>query len=79
MHAAQWPAPIAIFVLSVALGTLYQRTGSLLAAIAMHGTFNGFSTLLLLLQALSRQIEPNHAAQQAAPVVGFFSYLITCI
>src|SRR5439155_13762243 len=26
MHAAQWPAPIAIFVLSVALGALYQRT-----------------------------------------------------
>ena len=79
MHAAQWPAPIAIFVLSVALGALYQRTGSLLAAIAMHGTFNGFSTLLLLLQALGRQIEPNHAAQQAAPVAGFFSYLMTCL
>ena len=31
MHAAQWPAPIAIFVLSVALGALYHRTGSLLA------------------------------------------------
>jgi membrane protease YdiL (CAAX protease family) len=79
MHAAQWPAPIAIFVLSVALGALYKRTGSLFAAIAMHGTFNGFSTLLLLLQALGRQIEPNHAAQHAAPVIGFFSYLMACI
>lgn len=79
MHAAQWPAPIAIFVLAVALGTLYQRTGSLIAAIAMHGTFNGYSTLLLLHQALSRQIDPNHAAQQVEPVVGFLSYLISCI
>jgi membrane protease YdiL (CAAX protease family) len=72
MHAAQWPAPIAIFVLSVALGALYQRTGSLLATIAMHGTFNGFSTLILLLEALGRQGGPNQAAQQAAPLVGFF-------
>jgi membrane protease YdiL (CAAX protease family) len=79
MHAAQWPAPIAIFILSVALGTLYQRTGSLLAAIVMHGTFNGYSTLLLLHQALSRQIEPNHAAQQVEPVAGFISYLISCV
>jgi Type II CAAX prenyl endopeptidase Rce1-like len=79
MHAAQWPAPIAIFVLAVALGALYQRTGSLIAAIAMHGTFNGFSTLLLLLEALSRQIEPNQAVQQAAPVAGFFSYLLPWI
>ena len=77
MHAPQWPAPIAIFILSVALGTLYQRTGSLLAAALMHGTFNGFSTLVLLLQALSRQIEPNQAAQQVAPMVGVITYLIT--
>jgi membrane protease YdiL (CAAX protease family) len=72
MHTPQWPAPIAIFVLSAALGTLYRRTGSLLAVIAMHGTFNGFSTLILLLEALSRQIEPHHAANQAGPVIGLF-------
>ncbi len=72
MHAAQWPAPIAIFVLSVALGVLYQRTGSLLATVAMHGTFNGFSTLFLLLEAVGRQVGPNQAAQQAAPLAGFF-------
>jgi membrane protease YdiL (CAAX protease family) len=62
MHLAQWPAPIAIFLLSMALGILYQSTGSLIAVIAMHGTFNGFSTLLLLLEALSRQIQPRQAA-----------------
>jgi membrane protease YdiL (CAAX protease family) len=56
LHAAQWPAPIAIFLLSMAIGVLYHQTGSLLAAITMHAMFNGFSTLLLLLSALSQQI-----------------------
>jgi membrane protease YdiL (CAAX protease family) len=79
MHAPQWPAPIAIFVLSLALGAIYQRTGSLIAVIAMHGTFNGFSTLVLLLEALSRQIEPHHAVQQVGPAVGCFFYLFTCV
>jgi membrane protease YdiL (CAAX protease family) len=79
LHAPQWPAPIAIFILSMALGTLYQRTGSLLASVAMHGTFNGYSTMVLLLTAVSRQVEPNHAAQQAGQVIGLFSYLITIL
>lgn len=46
-HSAQWPAPIPIFVLSLALGTIYQRTGSLIASFVLHALFNGFSTLLL--------------------------------
>jgi membrane protease YdiL (CAAX protease family) len=48
LHVAQWPAPIALFVLSVVIGYVYQRTGSLIAAICIHAAFNGFSTLLLL-------------------------------
>jgi hypothetical protein len=48
VHGPQWPAPIAIFVLSLAIGIVYQRTGSLIAAICMHSTFNGISTLILL-------------------------------
>ena len=59
LHATQWPAPLAIFLLSMALGALYHRTGSLLAVITMHATFNGFSTLLLLLEALSRQAQAD--------------------
>jgi membrane protease YdiL (CAAX protease family) len=47
LHAPQWPAPIAIFVLSLGLGTLAYRTGSLLAPVTMHACFNGLSTLLL--------------------------------
>jgi membrane protease YdiL (CAAX protease family) len=83
MHLAQWPAPIAIFLLSMALGTLYEKTGSLLAVVTMHGTFNGFSTLLLLLEALSRQLHNNpqvhaciglHLHSQIALVIEFFAF-----
>jgi membrane protease YdiL (CAAX protease family) len=77
MHLPQWPAPIAIFLLSLALGALYQRTGSLIAVIVMHGTFNGFSTLLLLLEALSRQIQPNNSVPQPEPLLGLLSYIFT--
>jgi membrane protease YdiL (CAAX protease family) len=62
MHYAQWPAPIAIFFLSLWLGTVYQRTGSLITAVALHGTFNGFSTVMLLLQALSHRLAHGAAA-----------------
>jgi membrane protease YdiL (CAAX protease family) len=48
MHAAVMPTPFALFVLALALGYLYQRTGSLIAPIVLHALFNGFSTLLLL-------------------------------
>ena len=58
LHLPQWPAPIAIFLLSLALGVLYKRTGSLMASIAMHATFNGINTLLLLIAALERNIQP---------------------
>src|SRR5271157_5237420 len=57
MHLPQWPAPIAILLLSMALGTVYQRTGSLLAAITMHATFNGVNTLLLLRAAIGLHIQ----------------------
>ena len=63
MHLPQWPAPIAILLLSMALGTVYQRTGSLLAAITMHATFNGVNTLFLLLAAIGLHIQaPIQAA-----------------
>jgi hypothetical protein len=47
VHLPQWPAPIAIFVLSVALGVLYQRTGSLVPSITLHAVFNGVATIFL--------------------------------
>ena len=48
VHAPQWPAPIALFALAMVIGTVYYRTGSLIAAIFMHATFNGISTLMLI-------------------------------
>ena len=47
VHVPQWPAPIAIFGLSVALGLLYQRTGSLVPSITLHAVFNGVATVAL--------------------------------
>jgi membrane protease YdiL (CAAX protease family) len=55
VHLRQWPAPIAIFVLSMALGTVYQRSGSLIASSFMHATFNGLSTIALIAAILAGQ------------------------
>lgn len=41
-----WPP---IFLLSLLLGWVYERTGNLWAAVALHAAFNGVSTLLFLL------------------------------
>ena len=53
LHAEQWPAPLAIFFLSLGLGTVYQRSGSLLTSFTIHALFNGFSTLLLFTALLA--------------------------
>lgn len=49
LHYAVWPTPVPIFFLSLVLGLLYQRTGSLVAPVALHMTFNGVSTVLMFL------------------------------
>lgn len=49
LHYTVWPTPVPIFFLSLVLGFLYQRTGSLAAPIALHMTFNGISTVLMFL------------------------------
>lgn len=49
LHYSAWPAPLAIFALSLSLGNLYVRTGSLAAPIAMHALFNGITTTMLLI------------------------------
>ena len=53
LHAEQWPAPLAIFFLSLGLGAVYQRSGSLLTSFTIHTLFNGFSTLLLFTALLA--------------------------
>ncbi|WP_435006971.1 CPBP family intramembrane glutamic endopeptidase [Tundrisphaera lichenicola] len=51
LHSLVWPTPIPIFFLSLGLGFLYQRTGGLVAPIALHMTFNGVSTLAMFVSA----------------------------
>ncbi|MCA1685419.1 MAG: CPBP family intramembrane metalloprotease [Planctomycetia bacterium] len=48
VHFEQMPAPLAIFPLSIALGLLYETTGSLVPSFVLHALFNGFNTTLLL-------------------------------
>lgn len=48
VHYQQWPSPIPLFFLSMTMGLLRQRTGSLLAPIVVHAVFNAASTLLML-------------------------------
>ena len=49
LHAGQWPAPIPLFVLSLAFGEAYRRSGSLVAPIAMHVCFNALTSATLLI------------------------------
>jgi hypothetical protein len=57
------------------MGIVYHRTGSLIAAICMHATFNGLATLALLAamlapQSAQRPKEPKVNAP--APVASFY-------
>jgi membrane protease YdiL (CAAX protease family) len=72
MHLPQWPAPIGIFLLAMALGAVYQRTGKLLTVITMHAVFNGFSTVGLLLMALDRDLHPHHVGAAHAFISDVF-------
>jgi membrane protease YdiL (CAAX protease family) len=72
LHAAQWPAPIPLFLLALGLGLVYQRTGSLIAPICMHAVFNGFSTLMLFYVSLGGPVKEKPEArpvlERVAPV-----------
>ncbi|AGA29909.1 CAAX amino terminal protease family [Singulisphaera acidiphila DSM 18658] len=52
VHFPQWPAPLAIFFLSLGLGYVFERSGSLIASMVMHALFNGLGTLLLFIMVL---------------------------
>jgi membrane protease YdiL (CAAX protease family) len=69
IHFDQWPAPIPLFALAMVIGFVYYRTGSLIAAIIMHATFNGFSTLGLFVAILVGQgKEANKVLEGHSPV-----------
>jgi membrane protease YdiL (CAAX protease family) len=69
LHAEQWPAPLAIFFLSLGLGTVYQRSGSLLTSFTIHALFNGFSTLLLFTALLAG----DAVGKNLKPVSGYLT------
>ena len=48
---------LGLFVLAVVIGTVYYRTGSLIAVIFMHATFNGISTLMMIFALLATEIK----------------------
>lgn len=67
LHYSVWPTPVPIFFLSLVLGLLYQRTGSLIAPVALHMTFNGVSTILMLL-TVGMGLKPDMGSPPKAPL-----------
>ena len=56
---------VPIFLLGLALAWVYERTGSLLAPIAMHATVNGISVAL----ALARPLRRASSCRSSKPLV----------
>ena len=78
VHGPQWPAPIALFAFAIILGTVYQKTGSLIAAITIHGVFNMCSTLMLLERQLllaSLTTDDGAASAPVSAAVGFARWI----
>ncbi len=48
-HTGVWPTPVPLFVLGLALGELFRRTGSLVGPMLVHSLFNGASVVLYFL------------------------------
>ncbi len=73
LHAPQWPAPIPLFILSVGLGIVTYRTGSLLSPICMHALFNGVSTAAMFLMlglepTQDKPVPPPPPTEKVAPL-----------
>lgn len=56
MHAGNGPDPIALFVLSLFLGYVYQRTHRIIAPLAVHACVNGLAMLELWSNYLSGKV-----------------------
>ena len=53
VHSPNWPAPLALFPMGLALGWLSRRTQSLVGPIAFHAMFNLTSFIALYGMAMS--------------------------
>ncbi len=51
LHITEWPAPVPLFFLALALGWLYRKSGSLVLVIAAHATLNLISLGVLLIRS----------------------------
>lgn len=49
-HIGQGPAPIPLFFLSLGIGYVFRKTGSILPCVVIHMTLNGLSMGMLMLQ-----------------------------
>lgn len=49
-HMGQGPAPIPLFVLSLGIGYVYRKTGSIMPCIVIHMALNAISMVMLMLQ-----------------------------
>lgn len=67
-HSEQWPAPVALFFLSLSLGFVFQRTGSLWSTFVVHALFNGLSTAVLFWSILGPEPSVKTVEPQRAPV-----------
>lgn len=51
-HAGQGLAYLPLFLLGLVLGTIVERTGSILPAVLLHATFNAVSVFMMLARAV---------------------------
>lgn len=60
VHIGHGPAPIPLFFLALLLGWLMQKTGRITASIVVHFMLNSCTTILLLIELLTKQdVDPQ--------------------
>lgn len=59
LHLGQGAAPIPLFFFALLLGFLFQRTGRITPSVVVHLLLNSFTSLLLLLQMLTTETDPE--------------------
>jgi membrane protease YdiL (CAAX protease family) len=53
LHMSQGPAPVPLFLFSVAMGYVFRRTGRIFPCLVMHFLLNGLSMATLALTTLA--------------------------